>query len=207
MDRTALALLAAALLVPGSARSQGPGAAPSPAAPSDPRSDGAAPISTTPPPEKPAAPKDAAPKAGAPKPPLPRGAVLEDVSGTVHGVDRRAHRIEIDTASGRVELSLDRNTLVYGPHGLVTPLDVQPGALVRAGRNADFVAYWIAVRAPGAAEPASTPGQGTGPGDGAGVPPEPNSGPAGARAVPPSTVGPGSASPGGASPSSAGPGR
>jgi len=78
-------------------------------------------------------------------PPAP-GAALEEVLGTVLEVDRREHRVRIDTASGTVELSLDRNTLVYVPGGLGTVLDVVPGAYVRAGRNGAFVAYWVQVR-------------------------------------------------------------
>uniref|UniRef100_UPI001F55AF14 hypothetical protein n=1 Tax=Anaeromyxobacter oryzisoli TaxID=2925408 RepID=UPI001F55AF14 len=176
MDRPALAVLAAALLAPAPSRAGD--AAPAPSAPS---ARGAAPLSVTPPPRAtPAPPKPADPakKGDDPqKPPPPRGTVLEDVTGTVHGVDRRAHRIEIDTASGRVALTLDRNTLVYGPRGLVTPLDVQPGATVRAGRNADFLAYWIAVRA---ADPAAASAPGGGASGKSGPPPEREGGAAGA---------------------------
>ncbi len=86
---------------------------------------------------------------------IPRGAVLEEVIGTVREVDRAQHRITIETAAGVVTLSLDRNTLVYGPGGLGTVLDLAPGSPVRAGRNADMKAYWVTVRAPrGARRPA-----------------------------------------------------
>ena len=102
---------------------------------------------------------------GAPraKPALPRGAVLEEVSGTVRELDRKAYQLEVDTPAGPVTLSLDRNTMVYTAAGLATVLDVKPGAQIRAGRNADFLAYWVQVRSPAKQEPPSTPGQGTGP--------------------------------------------
>lgn len=103
--------------------------------------------------------------------PVPRGAVLEEVVGTVRAVDRERHRLTIDTAAGEVTLSLDRNTLVYGPNGLATVLDLAPGSSVRAGRNAEMMAYWVTVRAPAReGEPGAAPAQGTGPGGGAGPP-------------------------------------
>jgi hypothetical protein len=74
-----------------------------------------------------------------------RGALLVEVVGKVAAVDRAGHRISVDTPRGRVDLSLDRNTLVYLPTGVGTVLDVLPGAAVRAGRDGDFVAYWIQV--------------------------------------------------------------
>ncbi|HSN91050.1 MAG TPA: hypothetical protein VLS93_07455 [Anaeromyxobacteraceae bacterium] len=88
---------------------------------------------------------------GAPASPPAPGTALEEVLGTVRAVDRQAHRVRVETASGMVELSLDRNTLVYLPGGLGTVRDVVPGAYVRAGRNDAFVAYWVQVR------PASRP--------------------------------------------------
>ncbi len=156
MARTTLALLLA--LAAASARAQG---------------------LTNPPPDArpPAAARDARPPAtdaspqeprAQPRPnPLPRGAILEEISGTVQEVDRNGHRIAVDAGGERVTLSLDRNTMVYTPAGLGTVLDVVPGAQIRAGRNAEFLAYWVQVRGPGGkAEPPSTPGQGTGPGGG-----------------------------------------
>jgi hypothetical protein len=95
--------------------------------------------------------------------------VLEEVSGTVRDIDRQAYRIELDTASGPVTISLDRNTMVYTASGLATVLDVRPGTQIRAGRNADFLAYWVQVRTPTKAEPPSTPAQGTGPAGGGGA--------------------------------------
>jgi hypothetical protein len=129
---------------------------------------------------------------------LPRGAVLEEVSGVVREVDRTAHRIAIEAGDQRVTLSLDRNTLVYTAAGLGTVLDVVPGAQVRAGRNAEFLAYWVQVRVPaGKAAPVSTPGQGTGPGGGAAAP----AGETGAPTPPPGAAGAAPATPGtGASP-------
>jgi hypothetical protein len=77
--------------------------------------------------------------------PRPDGALVE-VLGTVREVDPRAHRIRVETAAGMVELSLDRNTLVYLPRGLGTVRDIEPGAYVRAGRDAASAAYWVQVR-------------------------------------------------------------
>jgi hypothetical protein len=120
-----------------------------------------------------------------------RGTVLEQVTGTVKEVDRKAHRIVVETAGDRVTLSLDRNTMVYTSGGLGTVLDVIPGAQIRAGRNADMVAYWVQIRPsalPGA--PAPVPGQGTGPAGGAAAPAaEPRGGAVSPPAGPP--VGPG----------------
>jgi hypothetical protein len=101
---------------------------------------------------------------------LPRGAVLEEVSGVVLDVDRNEHRIVVESGDKRVALSFDRNTMVYTPTGLGTVLDVVPGAQVRAGRNAELLAYWVQVRAPTRPNPPSTPGQGTGPAGGAAAP-------------------------------------
>ncbi len=99
--------------------------------------------------------------------PLPHGAVLEEVSGTVRDVDRKGRRFTVEANGEQVTLALDRNTMVYTPAGLGTVLDVVAGAQIRAGRNAEFLAYWVQVRAPaGAEKPPSTPGQGTGPGGG-----------------------------------------
>jgi hypothetical protein len=117
------------------------------------------------------APPSATPVAvAAEKPVLARGAVLEEVSGTVRDIDRKAYKVEVDTGSGPVTLSLDRNTMVYTAGGLATVLDVKPGTQIRAGRNADFLAYWVQVRSPAKQEPPSTPGQGTGPAGGASAP-------------------------------------
>jgi hypothetical protein len=133
------------------------------------------------------------------KPPLPRGAVLEEVSGTVREVDRKAHRLGIDTGSGRVTLALDRNTMVYTSAGLATVLDVRPGVRIRAGRNADFLAYWVQVLGAAPTEPPSTPGQGTGPAGGGSAPAGESSGP-GTGPVSPPTAAPSGTSPGGVSP-------
>lgn len=158
---TRIAWTLALLLAPGSALADEPGATPGGASP------GATPPGeirgTLPPPRLVPLPEGGRP--------IPRGAVLEEVIGTVREVDREHHRITIDTAAGAVTLSLDRNTLVYGPGGLGTVLDLAPGSPVRAGRNADMKAYWVTVRSPPrTTEPGLTPGQGTGPGGGAGPP-------------------------------------
>lgn len=125
--------------------------------------------------------------------PARRGTVLVEVTGTVRAVDHARQLVTIDTAAGPVTLSMDRNTLVYGPSGLGTVLDLTPGSPVRAGRNADMVAYWFTVRPPAAPPPSPTPGQGTGPGGGAGPPP----GGEGRAPAEPGRPGPGGASPAG----------
>jgi hypothetical protein len=91
-----------------------------------------------------------APAPGAAEPAGPGSAepaaALEEVLGTVREVDPRAHRVRVETEAGMVELSLDRNTLVYLPGGLGTVRDLEPGAFVRAGRGAGSAAYWVQVR-------------------------------------------------------------
>jgi hypothetical protein len=198
MRKTALALALAAAT--SAATAQTP-----PAAPAAPRP-GAPTAAPTPPAASPAPSSSAAPSAS-PSPgagaqprkdPVERGTVLEEVSGKVAEIDRRAHRLSVETASGPVTLSLDRNTMVYTATGLGTVLDLSPGVQVRAGRNAEFLAYWVQVRTP-AAPAASTPGQGTGPAGGGSAPASEGSGP-GAPTAPPTTgAGPG-AGPGGAPP-------
>jgi hypothetical protein len=177
MVRTALALAAS---LAAAASAQVPPSAPSPAPP---------------PQEKPAAASEPAapPSPTAEKPPLPRGAVLEEVSGTVLEIDRKAYKVQVDTASGPVTLSLDRNTMVYTAGGLATVLDVNPGTQIRAGRNADFLAYWVQVRTPAKPEPPSAPVQGTGPagGGGASVPPGDAAGGGTGAATPPTGTAPG----------------
>jgi hypothetical protein len=121
--------------------------------------------------------------------------VLVEVDGVVREVDRKAQRIAVDAGAERVTLSIDRNTMVYTSAGLGTVLDVVPGARIRAGRNAEFLAYWVQVRPPPSpgpqeAPPGQTPGQGTGPGGGAAAP----AAEGGAPTAPPAT--PGTATPG-----------
>ncbi len=183
MSRTTAALLLA--LAAASARAQGP----------------LGPSGRLPPvPPGPAAPPPPPKDAPTESPALPpqRGSVLAEVSGNVREVDRKAHQIAIEADGGVVTLSLDRNTMVYTPSGLGTVLDVVPGAQVRAGRNADFLAYWVQVRQPaGKGEPSPPPGQGTGPAGGSSSPAsEPRGGA-------PGGVSPGT---GGASPATPGPG-
>ncbi len=110
-----------------------------------------------------------------PAAPLTRGTVLEQVSGIVREVDRKSHKFTVEVGAERVTLSMDRNTMVYTSAGLGTVLDVVPGAAIRAGRNADFVAYWVQVRPPsgkGTATAPQPPAQGTGPAGGSGAPAE-----------------------------------
>lgn len=156
------------------------------------------PVAPSPPPDDPGRPPRKATPVVPPAGPLPRGAILEQLSGVVGAVDRRTHHVTIDPPSGEpVTLAMDRNTMVYTSAGLGTVLDVTPGAHVRAGRNADFVAYWIQVRpalGKGTAVPPPTPDQGTGPAGGGAAPAgEPRGGTPGASGpAAPGTPGPGS---------------
>src|SRR5512138_1245118 len=179
MTKTALALALFAAAFSAGAQSSVPGGAGRgmmpPMMPTPPA---AAPAPSTSSAQPPRTGKDA-------KAPAERGTVLEEVSGKVAGIDRREHKLRVDTASGPVTLSLDRNTMVYTSTGLGTVLDVLPGAQIRAGRNADFLAYWVQVRAV-PQPPASTPGQGTGPAGGASAPASEGAGRgAGAAPTPP----------------------
>jgi len=179
-------------------------AAPAPAKPAEPPAAKPAESLAAKPAEPPPSPAPAARAEPLPaKAPVPRGAVLEEVSGTVREVDRKAHKLAVETAAGNVTLSLDRNTMVYTTTGLGTVLDVAPGQQVRAGRNADFLAYWVQVRGPAKTEPPTTPGQGTGPAGG-GAAPAGEAGGTGTGAGPapgtPPVAGPGSVPPGGAPP-------
>jgi hypothetical protein len=158
---------------------------PTPGGPLRPPSDGTAP-------RAPASPEKRAETA---KAPIPRGAVLEEVSGTVREVDRKTHRLSVDTTTGPVTLSLDRNSMVYTANGLGTVLDLAAGQQIRAGRNADFLAYWVQLRQP--AKPAS-PAPGTGPaGSGAAPATEPTGKGAPPPAPPPGGVPPSSGPVGG----------
>jgi hypothetical protein len=144
-------------------------------------------------PERREEPPASAAKRSAPAAPLPRGAILEEVDGVVRDVDRKGQKIAVESGAGRVTLSLDRNTMVYTAAGLGTVLDVVPGAQIRAGRNADFLAYWVQVRPPGGKpEPSSAPGQGTGPAGGSGAP--------ATESVAPGVPGPGTSGPGATAP-------
>ncbi len=181
MLRTALAIAAALGATAASAQKPPPDAPPPEPPPSPaPFRDPLAPSVPRPRPSEPAAGSK----------PLAPGAVLEEVSGTVRAVDRKAHKLSVDTAGGTVTLSFDRNTMVYTPAGLGTVLDVNPGGQIRAGRNAEHLAYWVQVRAPaGKAEAPSTPGQGAGPAGGATAPATESSGTGAGPASPPSTPG------------------
>ncbi len=181
MRKTALALALAAASASAQTpapREGAPGTPPTATAPAPPSTAPAPPVSSSQP----------LPRSQS----VERGTVLEEVSGKVAEIDRRSHTLRIETTSGPVTLSLDRNTMVYTANGLGTVLDVTPGAQIRAGRNADLLAYWIQVRAV-PPQPPSTPGQGTGPAGGGSAPSRENGGPGvGAPPVPPTTgAGPG----------------
>jgi hypothetical protein len=168
---------------------------PAHAAPEDARPGGASPPAAAPPTAQPAA--GAKQRSQAARKPLPPAAVLEEVAGTVSAVDREAHRIDVATDAGPVELWLDRNTLVYTARGVGTVLDLAPGVVLRAGRNAGFVAYWIQVRSPSGSVPSPAPGTGPGGGSGAAAT-EGGGAPGGAPSGTPGAPG-GTAAPGGAS--------
>ena len=128
--------------------------------------------------------------------PVPRGAVLEEVSGTVRRIDRKAYELTVEAVAGPVKLSLDRNTMVYTANGLGTVLDLAPGQQIRAGRNADYLAYWVQVRSPTRAEPVPAPGQGTGPAGAGAAPAGEATGPGTGPAPSPPASAPGGAAPG-----------
>jgi hypothetical protein len=156
------ALLAAALAFPALAQEPAPAVT--------------APSSAAPP--SPARPPEAADLGARP---VQAAAVLEEITGTVTGIDRKAQRLEVATAKGPVTLQLDRNTLVYTQGSLGTVLDLAPGQAVRAGRNATSTAYWVLVRPASANAP---PKPASGPGSAAGPRPAPIAGPAGGTASP-----------------------
>ncbi len=78
---------------------------------------------------------------------------LAEVSGTVVALDLLRHRVTVATAGGPLELSWDRNTLIYRPGGATTAAALTPGAAVRAGLDPARNAYWIQVRQAAAAPP------------------------------------------------------
>jgi hypothetical protein len=194
MEKTALAL-ALSLLAAATARAQMPGAPQGPMSP---------PPSLIPMPGSPTTPpgKDTPRAEPPPKTPLPHGAVLDEVSGLVREVDRTTHKLTVESVSGPVTLSLDRNTMVYTANGLGTVLDLAPGQQIRAGRNAEFLAYWVQLRVPPKAEPVPTPAQGTGPAGGAAAPSTESTG---KGAGPPPTSPPGNVPPGASPPGSTSP--
>jgi hypothetical protein len=120
----------------------------------------------------PAGPAGAGPASPA-QPPANPATVLAEIVGTVKNVDRGAQRLEVESAGQILAVTLDRNTMVYTPRGLGTVVDLEPGAQVRVGRNAKFLAYWVQVRPAGQTDaPVSTPAQGSSPTTGAGPPAE-----------------------------------
>jgi hypothetical protein len=194
MQKTAAAL-ALSLLAAASARAQVPGGMMPTAPPPS-----LVPMPGTPPPGATRAERAQPP----PKAPLPRGAVLDEVSGNVREVDRKTHTLTIESVAGPVTLSLDRNTMVYTANGLGTVLDLAPGQQIRAGRNADFLAYWVQLRVAPKTEPSPTPAQGTGPAGGAAAPATESTGKGAGPAPTPPTSGPGAVPPGSAPPGSSG---
>jgi hypothetical protein len=186
MHATAATLCLCILLAGSAARAQAPGT-PGGLPPATPPATSPPPsMAVSPPTTPPAVRAEPAPS----KAPLPRGAVLEEVSGLVRDLDRKTYKLTIESASGSVTLTLDRNTMVYTANGLGTVLDLAPGQQIRAGRNADFLAYWVQLRVPAKAEPVGTPAQGTGPGGGAAAPATEGTGQGPAAApTPPTTPG------------------
>jgi hypothetical protein len=52
------------------------------------------------------------------KAPLPRGAILEEVAGSVRQIDRKAHKLSVETASGAVTRA--RQSAPAGCRGILT---------------------------------------------------------------------------------------
>jgi hypothetical protein len=200
MNATAATLPLCLLLAGSTARAQGP-SAPGGLPPATPPASPPPSMSVSPPASQPVPRAEPAPS----KAPLPRGAVLEEVSGVVRDLDRKDHKLTVEAASGPVTLALDRNTMVYTANGLGTVLDIAPGQQIRAGRNAEYLAYWVQLRVPPKPEPAATPAQGTGPGGGGAAPATEGTGKGpGTAPAPPTTPGPvppGGTTPGGTPPS------
>jgi hypothetical protein len=112
------------------------------------------------PPAAPAAAATSAPKAKAAsvkplRPALP-AASLPSVEGEILDADLRAHRLRIRAADGEVALTFDRNTLLRGPAGAITTLQLAPGARVKAGRDGETRAAWIELK-PASSTPRATP--------------------------------------------------
>jgi hypothetical protein len=201
MHATAATLPLLVLLAGPAARAQAP-ATPGGLPPATPPATAPPPSMSVSPPTTPPVPRaEPAPSPAPAKAPLPHGAVLEEVSGLVRDLDRKAFKLTIEAASGPVTLALDRNTMVYTASGLGTVLDLAPGQQIRAGRNADFLAYWVQLRVPPKPEPAPTPAQGTGPAGAAAAPATEGAGKGpGTPPAPPATPGPVPPGPAGAPP-------
>ena len=121
--------------------------------------DPAAPAAPPPPAATPAEPQ---PPAKAKPPPVRPGgrplvappASLPSVEGVIEEVDHRAHRLRVGTAAGPQLLSFDRNTVVLGPAGALTPVQLAPGMRVKVGRDGAQRAAWVEL-----SPPPSTPGR------------------------------------------------
>jgi hypothetical protein len=114
---------------------------------------------TVAPPSPPAAPAPVEkPKAAPGKPARPAlpAAALPSVEGELLEADLRAHRLRIRGADGEVALTFDRNTLLLGPAGAITVLQLTPGARVKAGRDGETRASWIELK-PATSTPKATP--------------------------------------------------
>jgi hypothetical protein len=79
------------------------------------------------------------------------------VAGTVAEVSLAGARVGLDAPEGRLELCLDRNTLVLLEARQGTVLDLAPGLSARASVGPKGEAYWIEILPKGAAPPAATP--------------------------------------------------
>ena len=87
----------------------------------------------------------------------PPSTSLSEVSGTVLALDLQRHRVTVATEDGPLELTWDRNTLIYRPGGATTAAALTPGAAVKAGLDPARNAYWIQVRQAQAGE--NSPGR------------------------------------------------
>lgn len=84
----------------------------------------------------------------------PASTSLAEVSGTVVALDLQRHRVTVATEGGPLELSWDRNTLIYRPGGATTAAALTPGSALKAGLDPARNAYWIQVRQAPAEPPA-----------------------------------------------------
>jgi hypothetical protein len=75
-------------------------------------------------------------------------ASLPSVEGVIEEVDHRAHRLRVRTAAGPQLLSFDRNTLVLGPAGALTPVQLAAGMRVKVGRDGEQRAAWVELTPP-----------------------------------------------------------
>ncbi len=104
--------------------------------------------------EKPAPPRPLARPGG--RPLVAPTASLPSVEGELEGVDHSAHQLRLRSAGGTQLLSFDRNTVVRGPSGAITPVELAAGMRVRVGLDGAQRAAWVELKPP-APTPSRTP--------------------------------------------------